>query len=114
MRFATTIRRCNMNKTKSILLFALIALAIVTLIYVWPTRSKRLKDYGNSIISKIETFQENTGRLPDNLGDIGIEETMEGPIYYQKIDSTNYVLWFGTTLGESVTYYSDKGTWVDF
>jgi hypothetical protein len=42
---------------------------------------------------------------------IGIEEKEEGPIYYRKESETKFVLWFGTILGESVTYNSDTKEW---
>ena len=32
---------------------------------------------------------------------------------YEKIDSVNYTVWFGTVLGESVIYNSDTQQWVD-
>ena len=46
------------------------------------------------------------------MEELGIKEE-EGvdALYYQKRDSNNYILWFGTTLGESVIYYSDSKTW---
>jgi hypothetical protein len=36
---------------------------------------------------------------------------MEGPLFYEKRDSVNYMVYFGTSLGESMIYYSDTKEW---
>ncbi len=66
---------------------------------------------GNEIVNKIEKFRKDKGKLPETLSEIGIEEKEEGPIYYKKESETKYILWFGTTLGESITYDSDTKEW---
>jgi hypothetical protein len=66
---------------------------------------------GNEIVNKIENFKKDKGNLPKTLSEIGIEEKEEGPIYYRKESETKYILWFGTTLGESITYDSDTKEW---
>ena len=66
---------------------------------------------GNEIIGKIEDFRKEKGRLPVSLSEIGIEEKEEGPIYYDRKSETRYILWFGTSLGESVTYDSETKKW---
>ena len=66
---------------------------------------------GNEIVNKIENFKKDKGKLPETLSETGIEEKEEGPIYYRKQHETKYILWFGTTLGESVTYNSDTKEW---
>jgi CRISPR/Cas system-associated protein Csx1 len=66
---------------------------------------------GNEIVNKIENFKKETGKLPENLTEIGIKETEEGPVYYEKESETKYLLWFGTTLGESVSYNSETKQW---
>jgi len=50
--------------------------------------------------------------LPTGLSELGIEEKMEGPFYYVKWDSINYMLYFVTAgVGESMNYYSDTKEW---
>ncbi len=66
---------------------------------------------GNEIVNKIENFKKDKGKLPETLSEIGIEEKEEGPIYYRKKSETKFVLRFGTTLGESVTYNSNTKEW---
>ncbi|HLM02737.1 MAG TPA: hypothetical protein VK400_16915 [Pyrinomonadaceae bacterium] len=64
-----------------------------------------------AIIEKIEGFKVKENRLPNSLSEIGVAETEEGPIYYRKISETRYEVWYGTKLGESVTYDSERKTW---
>jgi hypothetical protein len=74
-------------------------------------RDARLKDQGNKIVAKIDAFNNKNKRLPNSLSEIGIEEKLEGPIYYQKVTDTKYVVWFGKELGESETFDSDTRQW---
>jgi hypothetical protein len=62
-------------------------------------------------ISKVENFSRANGRLPDSLRELGVPESEEGPIYYRRLTDSTYEIWFGTGLGESVTYNSDTATW---
>jgi hypothetical protein len=68
-------------------------------------------ELGNMAISKIEMFKKKNGKLPDQLADLGIKETEQGPIYYEKRDSVNYTVSFGNSMGESIIYYSDSKKW---
>lgn len=74
-------------------------------------REQNLRNEGNQVIAKIESFKKDTDRLPNSLKDIGIEEKEEGPVYYRKTSDTTYKIWFGTSLGESVAYDSEKREW---
>lgn len=69
------------------------------------------KAEANKIIVKIDDFKSRNHRLPESLSEIGIVEDETGPIYYQKIDDTNYEVWFGRELGESTTYHSATHQW---
>lgn len=69
------------------------------------------KKEGNEIAARIELFKKENGRLPSSLSELGIKETEEGPIYYEKKDNSNYILWFGAELGESVTFDSSTNKW---
>jgi len=75
------------------------------------SREERLTKAGNEVIKKIEHYRQMNGTLPKSLSDIGIKEKEEGPIYYEKRDSINYTVWFGTSIGESKIYYSDSNRW---
>jgi hypothetical protein len=69
---------------------------------------------GIGIIQKIEFYRMIKGKLPDSLDDIGEDPQADGPIYYSKIDSVNYEIWFGTTLGESCVYRSETKKWTPY
>lgn len=69
------------------------------------------KRQGEEVIQKIEEFKIKNHRLPISLSEIGIRETEEGPIYYNKISETKYKVWFGAELGESVSYDSETKQW---
>jgi hypothetical protein len=71
-------------------------------------RNKSLINTGNQLVIKIRTYKSDKGTLPSTLEDLGIEEKLEGPIYYSKEWESKYILWFGDALGESVTYESES------
>ncbi len=77
----------------------------------WDGRNGALVKQGNEVVHKVESFKKTNGRLPNSLSEIGIEEKEEGPIYYDKKSDTRYIVWFGTILGESITYDSDTQKW---
>ena len=64
----------------------------------------------NEIVAKVEQFKKSTGRLPDRLSDVGIKENESCPCYC-KTSSDSYMVWYGTTLGESDTYDSRTTEW---
>ena len=65
---------------------------------------------------KVESFKAENGRLPNNLRELGLPESEEGPLFYDKRkDGINYTVWFsGSTLGESTSYSSEDRVWHDF
>jgi hypothetical protein len=65
---------------------------------------------GNAIVEQIEGFKQVNGRLPNSLSELGIQQN---DLFYSKWDSVNYMVWFGSDLGESKTYYSDTKKWED-
>lgn len=93
--------------------FALSMLLLALMLPGCQSREQRLMDEGNALIERIDAFQRARQRLPENLGELGIEETMEGPLYYQKTSPEHYMVYFGTTVGESMIYRSEKRVWAD-
>ena len=65
----------------------------------------------NKLIFKIEEYYDKNNKYPDSLADLGIVATEAGPFYYEKKSETEYIIWFGTALGESETYDSIKKRW---
>jgi hypothetical protein len=62
------------------------------------------------IISLVQAFRVRQGRLPETLDEIGFNDQNDR-VFYQKINENEYCVWFGTTLGESETYYSRNNKW---
>jgi hypothetical protein len=71
---------------------------------------------GDVIIVQVEEFKRIYGRLPENLAEIGLRDSEQGPIYYVRSrDGQNYIVSFaGNTLGESVSYRSELAEWRDY
>lgn len=73
---------------------------------------KQKKEAGNSIVNKIEEYRSEYDSLPNSLREMGLNDVVNDVLFcYEKVDSTNYIVWFGTTLGEGVYYYSDTKLW---
>lgn len=83
-------------------------------IYSCRCRDAELMKKGNNLIIQIDDYKKRTDSLPISLKDLGMKETEKGPLYYRRKDSSTYLIWFGTSLGESKTYYSDKKKWEDY
>ncbi len=85
--------------------------------FLKDARENRLMKEGNILVVKIEAFRAEYKRLPSSLEEIGVTE-QEGvdALYFSKQDSLseNYMIWFGTSLSESKTYYSDSKKWEEF
>src|SRR5215469_17101804 len=66
-----------------------------------------------AVVAKIEEFQRAKGRLPDSLDEIGVQpEGLRCPCYCKTADN-DYIVWYGTTLGHSITYDSQTRKWSD-
>ena len=59
---------------------------------------------GEDIYLKIVQYKKTNGRLPHKLNDIGVEEKMEGPIYYQKQTDSTFIIYYGGGFGESIVF----------
>jgi hypothetical protein len=79
----------------------------------WASNAKQR--LGEEVVSKVENFRITHQRLPESLAEIGIEVKSESdpPVYYRKESSGRYTVWYGLSLGESMTYDSATGKWED-
>jgi hypothetical protein len=66
---------------------------------------------GDHVIAQVEKFKQQHGKVPDSLEEIGIKADESGPIYYEKKSDSHYIVWYGTSLGESTTYDSEVRKW---
>lgn len=106
-----------MKKYKYILLSVFGTLLLLVgfwFFFLKDARENRLMNEGEMLVEKIESFRDEHDRLPNSLVEIGLEETDGADVlYYNKRDSLNYTVSFGTALGESKFYYSDSQQWED-
>ena len=98
------------NRAAKIFIITVVSLAILTAGCA-SIREASLKGKGVEVVSSIESFRTKNSRLPADLSEIGVSNTEEGPIYYQKKDESSYIVWFGARLGESETYDSKTRNW---
>ena len=67
---------------------------------------------GESIVQRIEKYKKDNDTLHNSLHEMGIDDVIDDVLFcYEKVDSANYIVWFGTTLGEGIYYYSDTKKW---
>ena len=95
-------------------LIALASLAVVVVIlfsFQGEWRERGLKKQSEPIQAALETYRQQHGRYPDSLSQAGLEETEEGPLYYDRKSETAYILWYGLTLGESRVFHSVDRQW---
>ena len=71
-------------------------------------------EFSLQLIDKIEKFKRDNGVLPTETKQISIKEREDSPAYYKKIADSTYIIWYGLSLGESRTYYSDKKIWLEW
>lgn len=107
------LNQCEPMKTQpkslgSCMLLPSILLVAVSACKDIPQNHQLLAD---SVIVEIKDFQSKNQRLPADLKEVGRSSDESGPIYYQKLDSLNFELWYGLSLGESKTYDSRTGKW---
>ena len=80
------------------------------LLFIFSCSDKRQKN-GEDIYMKITQYQKTNARLPDKLNDIGIEEKIGGPIYYQKQTDSTFVIYYSGVLGESIVFNPKTKEW---
>ena len=78
------------------------------------SREAKLTREGNALAKEIENYKKQNHRYPRSLTEIGIEVKQEGPLYYELRDSSYFVIYFGTALGESRVYHSKINEWTDY
>ena len=63
------------------------------------------------VIAAVNTFQVRTGHLPETLSETGLADSSVPDVFYQKNGEGEYIVWFGTVLGESAIYESSTKKW---
>ena len=78
-------------------------LLLLVSIFICSCTDNREK-VGEEIYLKIVQYRNSKGYLPDSLGEIGVEEKIEGPIYYSKQSDSTFIIYYSGGLGESIIY----------
>jgi hypothetical protein len=68
---------------------------------------------GNEIVGRIEAFRQQQHGLPSSLAEAGMSESDQGKYFYKRCTDTRYIVWFGTSLGESMNWDSISHRWND-
>jgi hypothetical protein len=97
------------RRIRSRAMVEIIAIVVTTCFLLSCKQPKQ--ELGEDIVKRIERFRQDNKRLPDSLSELGVKEKLEGPVYYKKSDEHHYTVWYGTSVGESMTYNSDTGRW---
>ena len=69
------------------------------------------QEHGELVIEKVEKFRTENGRLPDNVTEIGLDDTKMHLSFYEKTSDTTYKVWYGLDLGNSMVYKSETDEW---
>jgi hypothetical protein len=87
---------------------------LTAIIFTSCFHSEHNKEIGNTLVGAIEEYRKTNDSLPNSLQEIGQNEIIDNVLFcYEKVDSVNYMVWFGTTLGEGIYYCSDTKKWED-
>jgi hypothetical protein len=98
----------SMTRSGAALVASVLAIGLVCyFVFARPTR----QEIAVRTVELIEEFRATHKRLPENLGEIGVQEKEEGPVYYMKQTEHDYLVWYGKQLGISMTYDSRTRTW---
>jgi len=102
----------NIHRTWSVriifLTTLLLTISVACFFLYYPIRRQWLIHKSAPVILRIENYHFKQGSFPPSLSAVEIEEN---PFYYQKQGETNYIVWFGEQLGESVVYDSSRKSW---
>ena len=70
------------------------------------------KEYALDLIKKIENYHSENNELPENVAELGITETEDTPAFYQKLNDTEFEVWYGIGF-ESMVYSSKTKKWTE-
>ena len=71
------------------------------------------QEHAELIIEKVEKFKQDKGRLPEDLTEIGLDDTQMHLSFYQLTSDTTYMVWYGLGVGESKIYRSETKKWTE-
>lgn len=63
------------------------------------------------IIEKVEAYRQETGKLPEKVTEVGIDDNQDHLSFYIKKSEDEYEIWYGLGLGTSKIYNSKTKKW---
>ncbi len=94
-----------------IIILSVFILIILCIFFMRYRENMQYEAKGQELINKIESFQRVNNKLPENLEDLGEEESMSIGPYYEKIDEHRYKVYFCIDFDIYKTYNSDTKEW---
>ena len=79
--------------------------------YIDEVNKKEIKKNGEAVIVKIEAFQKEKGRLPENEAEMGVKVDEGGPIFYNKKSASSYELSGSIDFDHMYKYNSETKEW---
>ena len=97
-------------------IFGVVLLVIISFIgsscrYIDEVKKKEVKKNGEAVIVKIEAFQKEKGRLPENEAEMGVKVDEGGPIFYNKKSASSYELSGTIDFDHMYKYDSETKEW---
>ena len=65
------------------------------------------------IIEKVEKFKKTYNRLPKDVIELGLNEKMDSPAFYEMETDSTYIVWYGLSVGESKVFKSSTKKWTE-
>ena len=92
-------------------LFKIIIVAIFIVFYGCCGMICKRESNAQLMIQKVEEYKSTNGQLPTDIAELGLEFELENEAYYEILTDSTYSVWYGTSLGVSMVYYSESKTW---
>lgn len=67
--------------------------------------------HAKMIIEKVEAYRQETGKLPEKVTEVGIDDNQDHLSFYIKKGENEYEIWYGLGLGTSKIYNSKTKKW---
>jgi hypothetical protein len=70
-----------------------------------------MEKVGNQIVSRVENFRKENGRLPDSRSEMSLPEEETIQPFYEKRGENDYVIYYNIGFDKIKAYYSDSKKW---
>lgn len=95
-----------------LILFICISTLLITRYILILIENNEYKDKAEHTISMIETYLSINGYLPDSIQVLGIQESIGKGPYYQKSDSSQYIIYYNIGFDSKYVYNSKSKEWL--